>query len=95
MLFDYFGGVSFTFQLTLHNKTGGCRGLPLVSYRFATRGSTEASSSPLGAVARGLFNAAGTGATYLATLEVTLTFLYTFITQGYVTRPTIIAHFQK
>ena len=73
MLFDYFGGVSFTFQLTLHNKTGGCRGLLLLSRMFATGGSTEASSLLLGVAP--LYNAAGTGATYLASLEVSLTFL--------------------
>ena len=27
-----------------HNRTGGCRGLPLLSRRCATEGSTEASS---------------------------------------------------
>ena len=35
--------------VSLHNRTRGCRGYPLPSRRFATEGSTEVSSSPLGA----------------------------------------------
>ena len=58
----------YKYSITLHNRTRGCRGYPLLSRRFATEGSTEASSSPLGEAP--LYNAAGMGATYLATLEV-------------------------
>ena len=33
----------FTLPITLYNRTGGCRGLPLLSRRCATEGSTKAS----------------------------------------------------
>ena len=41
---SYFGGVTYFSTITLHNRAWGCRGFTLLSRRFATKGSTEASS---------------------------------------------------
>ena len=39
--------------MCLQNRTGGCRGFPLLSRRIATKGSTEASSPLLSVEVRG------------------------------------------
>ena len=43
-LFYFSVWTCFTPSITLYNGTGGCGGLPLLSRRYATQGSTEASS---------------------------------------------------
>ena len=48
-----FGGVRSFCSITLHNINGGCRGLPLLSRRCATEGSTETSSPLLSVRVRG------------------------------------------
>ena len=39
--------------MCFHNRTGGCRGLPLLSLRCVTEGSTEVSSPLLSVGVRG------------------------------------------
>ena len=41
---DFFVTRPITHSTWLHNRTGGCRGLPLLSHRCATKGSTEVSN---------------------------------------------------
>ena len=50
---SYFGGVRSFCSITLHNRNGGCWGLPLLSRRCATEGSTEVSSPLLSVGFRG------------------------------------------